>query len=208
MCISVTMLKLLCTNITKGELFWHRPVSFLTVFSFSFWHFFHSGIFPRASKLGEEEEEEDERTGDIKEDGLCFSAPWITSGEKEVKNWRHDENLINRNIWCSINEYWIFNLGQKSVVDGQECVAARVKAHFPCECWQVSISYHLHMPLTLPAIKTSQQHSTDTGEWNEAKNLWMSPQPPRVSLTSHSFSQFSLPVWGPPLPSAFDARAP
>lgn len=56
MCISVTMLKLLCTNITAGELFWHRPVIFLTVifFSFLFWHLFHSGIHPQARKLGVE----------------------------------------------------------------------------------------------------------------------------------------------------------
>lgn len=129
---------------------------------------------------------------DSKEDGLCFSTSWITSGGKEVKDWRHDENLINRNIWSSINEYWIFNLGQKSVVDRQECVAAHAGAQFLCECWQVSISYHLHMPLTLPAIKTSQQHSTYAGEGRGAKNLCMSRLPPHVSLASHSFSQFSV----------------
>lgn len=81
MCISVTMLKLLCTNITGGELFWHWPVIFLTVFFSSFWHLFHSGSFPRARKLGEE----DERMRDSKEDGLCFSTPWITSGERRWK---------------------------------------------------------------------------------------------------------------------------
>lgn len=50
------------------------------------------------------------------------------------------------------------------MVDRQECIAAQTEAQFLCKCWQVSISYHLHMPLTLPAIKTSQQRSTDTGE--------------------------------------------
>lgn len=90
-------------------------------------------------------------------------------GGKEAKDWRHDENLINRNIWSSINEYWIFNLGQKSVVDRQECTAARAEAQFLHECWQVSISNHLHMPLTLPAIKTSQPHGTDIGQRSEAQ---------------------------------------
>lgn len=43
------------------------------------------------------------------------------------------------------------------------------KAQILCECWQVSISYHLHMPLTSPAIKTSPQHSTNAGEQEKKK---------------------------------------
>lgn len=43
------------------------------------------------------------------------------------------------------------------MVDRREGITAQAEAQFLCKGWQVSISYHLHMPLTLPGIKTSQQ---------------------------------------------------
>lgn len=52
MCISVTMLKLLCTNITGGELFWHWPVIFLTVFLFLFDISFILGVFLEQESSG------------------------------------------------------------------------------------------------------------------------------------------------------------
>lgn len=53
---------------------------------------------------------------DSEEDGLLLFHPMNhqRGGEKEVKDWRRDENLINRNIWSSMNKYWIFNLEEKS----------------------------------------------------------------------------------------------
>lgn len=74
-----------------------------------------------------------------------------------MEDCQHDGNLINRNIWSSINKYWIFNFGQKSVVDGRECIPVQAEVQFLCLHWQVLISNYLHLPLTFPGIKTSQQ---------------------------------------------------
>lgn len=92
---------------------------------------------------------------------------------------QRDENVINHNIWSFMNRYWIFHLRQKSAVDWRECT----EVQFLSSQWQVLISDHLHIPLILPAIKTSQQLSNDTDDWSKHRQ-------PEMFHNFYSFLQF------------------
>lgn len=171
-------------------------------FSFSSWHLFHSGIFTWAIKQGDGRADERQSGG-----WTLLFHPMNHHWEKEVKDWRHDENLINRNIWSSINEYWIFNLGQKSTVDRREHYGPSqgpVSLRGLAGIDQLSFTYALNF--------ARHQNKSATQHWHwrvkrSQKSVDVTTAPACLVNITLIFTVFSAYV-GPPVPSGFDAQAP